>query len=194
MNGIELPEETSFRLLGLNLTRSVDCKPYIHSPLPRLLQGKWAPFLTPESIFYLYKSTIRPFMEYWGGAPRSHGLDLPDGVQKWVVSLVGSGLSAGLQALSPRRDVTSLRLFYKYYYGKFSSELADLVPPKHVTVRSTRRCIVIQLILLYVGLSFINRAFFLARQPFRTPSLMNAFHQITISAFKESVNKFLLLK
>ena len=72
------------------------------------------------------------------GAPRSHGLYLLDRVQKRVVSLVGSRLSFDLQALSHRRDVASLSLFYKYYYGKCSSELADLVPPKHVTVRSTR--------------------------------------------------------
>ena len=44
-----------------------------------------------------------------------------------------------------------------------------------------RKCIVIQLILLYAGLSFINQAFFLAHQPFGTPSLINAFHQITIT-------------
>ena len=33
----------------------------------------------------------------WGGTSRSHGLDLQDRVQKRVVSLVGSGLSAELQ-------------------------------------------------------------------------------------------------
>ena len=31
MNDIELPEETSFRLLGLNFTRSMDWEPYIQS-------------------------------------------------------------------------------------------------------------------------------------------------------------------
>ena len=31
MNGIELPEETSFCLLGLIFTRSMDWKPYIQS-------------------------------------------------------------------------------------------------------------------------------------------------------------------
>ena len=89
-------------------------------------------FLTPESILYLYYSHI------WGGAPRSHWLDLLDRVQKPVVSLVSSGLSSDLQALSHRRDVASLSVFYKKYYGICSSELADLVPPKPVTVRSTR--------------------------------------------------------
>ena len=79
-------------------------------------------FLTPESTLYLYKYTIWPCMEYcphiWGGAPRSHRLDLLDRMQKWVVRLVCSGLSSDLQALSHRRDVASLSLFYKYYYGK----------------------------------------------------------------------------
>ena len=31
MNGIELPEETSFRLLGLTFTRSMDWKQFIQS-------------------------------------------------------------------------------------------------------------------------------------------------------------------
>ena len=47
---------------------------------------------------------------YWDGAPMSHGLDLLDGVQKRVVSLVGSGLSSDLQALSHRRNVASMSL------------------------------------------------------------------------------------
>ena len=93
-------------------------------------------FLTPETILHLYKSTIWPCMEYcshlWAGAPKSQGLNLLDRVQKRIVNLVGSELSANLQPLSHRRDVASLSLFYKYYHGNCSSELADLVPPKRV--------------------------------------------------------------
>ena len=152
MNGIELPEESSFRLLGLIFTISINWKPYIQfiaKAASRKVGSLYRAqhFLTHETILYLYKSTIRPCMEYcshiWGGATMSYVLDLLDRVQKQIVGLVGSGL-AGLQALSHRRDVGSLRLFYKYYY-------------------------------------FINQAFFLAWQPFGTPSIMNAFHQITIS-------------
>ena len=79
-------------------------------------------FLTPESILYLYKSTIWPCMEYCShicsDAPMSHRLDLPGQVQKWVVSLVGPGFSSDLQTLSHRRDITmgnvplSLRISY----------------------------------------------------------------------------------
>ena len=137
MNGIKLPEETSFRLLGLTFT----------SPLPRLFQGKWAPFIGFSVSLLLDPSCIcknLPFDNVWSTVPisgvvlpRSYVLDLLDRVQKRVVRLVGSGLSSDLQALPHRRDVTSLNLFYKYFYGKCSSELADLVPPKCVTVRST---------------------------------------------------------
>ena len=40
-NGIELPEETSFHLLGLTFYGLE----VIYNPLPRLVQGKWAPFM-----------------------------------------------------------------------------------------------------------------------------------------------------
>ena len=135
MNRIELPEETSFPWLGLTFTRSMDWKLYIQS-IAKAASRKVGSlyraqhFLTPESILYLYKSTIQPCMEYcshiWGGAPRSHGLDLLDRVQKRVVSLVGSGLSSDLQALSQRRDVASLSLFYKYYYVPLSLRISYL--------------------------------------------------------------------
>ena len=185
MNGIELPEETSFHLLGLTFTRPMDWKPYLQS-IANVASRKVGSlyrahrFLTPESILYLYKSTIRPCMEYcshiWGGVPRSHGLDLLGRVQKRVVSSVGSGLSSDFQALSHRRDVacsTSITV------GNVPLSLRILYLPNASLFLS--RPIVIQLILLCAGLSLINQVFYIAQQPFGTPSLMKAFHQITIS-------------
>ena len=129
----------------------MDWKPYIQS-IAKVASRKVgslyrAPyFLTPESILYMYKSTIRPCIEYcsriWGGAPRSHGLDLLHRVQNRVVSFVGSGLAAGLQALSHKRDVAGLP----------NVSLLE-------TLAFLSRCIVIQLILLCAGLCFINQAF-----------------------------------
>ena len=119
MNGSLLPEETSCCLLGLtfNYLWTGNHKS-ITKAASRKVGSLYRPqhFLTAESTLYLYKSNIRPCMEYcshiWGGAPRSHGLDLLNRVQKRVVSLVGSGLSSDLQALSHRRDVASISLFY----------------------------------------------------------------------------------
>ena len=115
MSSTELHEETSFRLLGLTFTPTMDWKPYIQS-IAKAASRKVGSlfraqrFLSPESILYLYKSTIRPCMEYcshiWGGAPMSKGLDLLDRVQKRVVNLVGKELCAGLHTLSHRRGMS----------------------------------------------------------------------------------------
>ena len=79
-------------------------------------------FLTPEAYLHLYKSTIRPIMEYcchlWSGAPKSH-LSFLDRVQHRMKNLVGSALYNTLQPLCQRRDVASLSLFYRYYFGRF---------------------------------------------------------------------------
>ena len=108
-------------------------------------------------------------------------LDLLYRVQKRVVSLVGSVLSSDLQALSHRSDVASLSLFYKYYYGKCSSELVDLVLPKRVIVRSTRFSEQMHRHTINSPMcrtKFYQSSFFLRTS---APSPMNAFHQITIS-------------
>ena len=98
-------------------------------------------FLSPEVAMYLYKSTICPCMEYcchvWAGAP-SCFLELLDKLQKGICRTVGPSLAASLELLAHRRDVTSLSLFYKYYFGKCFSELAQLAPIPVSRGRSTR--------------------------------------------------------
>ena len=70
-------------------------------------------------------------MEYychvWDGAP-SYYLDLLDKLQKRISRIVGPSLAASLKPLAHRRNVASLSLFYMYYLGRCSSELAQLVP------------------------------------------------------------------
>merc|ERR1712121_482522 len=67
-------------------------------------------FIDAESILYLYKSTIRPCMEYcchiWAGAPITT-LNLLDRVQRRLKNLIGDNLYSKLQSLSHRRDVAS---------------------------------------------------------------------------------------
>ena len=98
-------------------------------------------FLSPEVALCLYKSTIRPCMEYcchvWAGAPSCY-LELLDKLQKRICRIVGPSLAASLEPLAHRGNVASLSLFYRYYFGRCSSELAKLVPLPFSRGRSTR--------------------------------------------------------
>ena len=98
-------------------------------------------FLSPEVALYLCKSTIHPFMEYcchvWAVAPICH-LEMLDKLQKRICMTVCPSLAASLEPLAHRRNVTSLSLFYRYYFGRCSSELSQLVPLPFSRGRSTR--------------------------------------------------------
>ena len=87
-------------------------------------------FLSPEIALYLYKSTIRPSMEYcchvWAGAP-SFYLEFFDNLQKRICQFIGSSLAASLEPLAHCGNMTNLNLFYRYYFGRCSSELAQVV-------------------------------------------------------------------
>ena len=98
-------------------------------------------FLSPEVALYLYKSTIHPCMEYcyhvWAGAPSCY-LELLDKLQKQTCRTVCPSLTASLEPLAHRQNVASLSLFYRYYFGRCSSELAQLVPLPYSQGRSTQ--------------------------------------------------------
>ena len=98
-------------------------------------------FLSTEVVLYLYKSTIRPCMEHcchvWAGAPSCY-LELLDKLQKQICRTVGPSLAASPQPLDNCRNVASLSLFYRYYFGRCSSELVQLVPLPFSRGRSTR--------------------------------------------------------
>ena len=98
-------------------------------------------FLSPKVAQYLHKSTIRPCMEYcchvWAGTP-SCSLELLEKPQKRIYRIVGASLAAFLEPLAHRQNVASLSLFCRYYFGRCSSELAQLVPLPFSRGRSTR--------------------------------------------------------
>ena len=87
-------------------------------------------FLSPEVALYLYTSTICPCMEYcchvWAGAPSCY-LELLDKLQKQICRTVVPSLAASLELLAHCQNVASLSLFYRYYFGRCSSELAQLL-------------------------------------------------------------------
>ena len=132
MNGKQLEESDSLRLLGITFTPKLDWKPYVQSIAKQASQRVGSLFrsqryLTKDALLYLYKASIRPCMEYcshlWSGSPKAGCLDLLDRVQKRMLNLIGVDLAHRLDPLSHRRDVASLSLFYKYYHGHCSQEL-----------------------------------------------------------------------
>ena len=131
-----LEEKTSFKMLGLTFSSKLDWGSYIIS-IAKTISKKIRTlihsmkFLSHEVALYLYKSTIWSCMEYcchvWAGA---HGcyLELFDKLQKQICRTVGPSLAASHEPLAHRQNVASLSLFYRYYSGRCSSGLAQLVP------------------------------------------------------------------
>ena len=131
-----LEEKTSFKMLGLNFSSKLDGGSYIvciaktdSKRIGGLIRSM--KFLSLEVALYLYKSTIRPCMEYcchvWAGAPSCY-LELSDKLQKRIYRTVGPSLATCLEPSAHRQNVASLSLFYRYYFDRCSSELAQLVP------------------------------------------------------------------
>ena len=63
----------------------------------------------------------------WAGAP-SYYLELLGKLQKPICRTVGPSLAASLEPLAHCQNVASLSLSDRYYFGRCSSELAQLVP------------------------------------------------------------------
>ena len=73
----------------------------------------------------------------WAGAPTCY-LELLDKLQKRIYRTIGPSLATSLEPLAHCQNVASLSLFYRYYFGRCSSELAQLVPLPFYRWRSTR--------------------------------------------------------
>ena len=97
--------------------------------------------LSPMVYLYLCKSIICQYVEYCchvrAGTPSCY-LELLNKLQKRICRTVGPSLVASLEPLAHRRHVASLSLFYIYYFGRCSSQLAQLVPLAFSRERSTR--------------------------------------------------------
>ena len=103
-----LEEKSSLKMLGLTFSSKLDWGSYIIS-IPKTASKKTGAlicsmkFLSPEVGLYLYKSTIRPCMEYychvWAGAPSCY-LELLDKLQKQICRAVGPSLAASFETLA----------------------------------------------------------------------------------------------
>ena len=144
--GLFLRKKTSFKMLGLTFSSKLDWSSYIVSIVKTASKKIGAlirsmKFLSPEFALYLYKSTIRPCMEYcchvWAGAPSCY-LDFLEKLQKRICRTAGPSLAASLEPLAQCLNVASLSLFYRYYFGRCSSELAQMVQLPYSRGRSAR--------------------------------------------------------
>ena len=203
MSGETLPESHTLRLLGLSFSCDLSWNDYIKSiaksasmKVGSLYRAR--SYLSPECILHLYKSLIRPCIEYcchiWSGAS-SDVLSLLDRVQRRIINIVGPNLASTLQPLSHRRNVASLALFYKYYHGRCSNELSSLVPSTKVHGRITRRsgkCHPFTVQVPFCKKGFYSRSFF----P-RTCVLWNSLplscfpETYDLQSFKASSNRYL---
>ena len=59
-------------------------------------------------------------------------------LEKWICRTVGPSLGTCIESTAHCCNVASLSLFYRYYFGRCSSELAKLVPLPFSQERSTR--------------------------------------------------------
>ena len=117
-------------MLGLTFSSKLDSDPYIVSMVKIVSKTIGALILSPEVALYLNKSTIQPCMEYcfyvWAVAPSCY-FELLDKLQKQICRTVGPSFAV-FQPLAHHPNVASLSLYYKYYFGRCSSELAQLIP------------------------------------------------------------------
>ena len=144
--GLFLRKNHPFKTLGLTFSSKLDWGSYIISIAKTATKKIGAlicsmKFFSPDVALYLYKSTIRPCMEYcchiWSGTPSCY-LELLDKLQKRICRIVDPSLGASLEPLAHRRNVASLSLFCRYDFGRCSLALAQLVPLPFSRGRSTR--------------------------------------------------------
>ena len=129
-------------MLGLTFSSKLDWGSYIISiaksastKIETLIRS--IKFLSSEVALYLYKSTTQPCMEYcchfWAGAPSCY-LEFLDKLQKQICRTIGPSLAASIEPLAHRQNVASLKLFYRYCFGRC---LSELVPFPYSRWRST---------------------------------------------------------
>ena len=103
---------------------------------------RYMKFLSPMVSLSFTKSTIQLCMEYcchvWAGAAGCW-LEMSDRLQKRAYRTVRPSLSASFERFGHHWKVSSLSPFYRYYFGRRSSEL-DGMASHHYSRRRTTRC------------------------------------------------------
>ena len=92
-------------------------------------------------LLCINKSTILSCMEYychfWNDAPSCY-LEMLDKLQKPIYKIIAPLFVATLEPLAYHRNGAILIVFYRYSFGRYSSELAQLVPLPYCQASPTR--------------------------------------------------------
>ena len=115
-------DETIFGIVG-----DIPDPPHLGKPkLGFLIYGilGFLCWIDPQLAF---RKQIPHVLHFWTGAPSCY-LELLDKLQKQIHRTVGPSLAASLKPLAHHQNVDSLSLFYRYYFARCSSELAQLIP------------------------------------------------------------------
>ena len=122
--------KSSFEMLGLIFSPKLNWGSYnisIVKTAPNKIGAlkRFMKFISPEVTIYLYKCTIRPCIEYcchvWADDPSCY-LELLDKLRRQIWKTVGPSLTASHEPLADCQNEASLSLFYRYYFGRCSSE------------------------------------------------------------------------
>ena len=93
-----------------------------------------------EVELYAYKSTIRRFTNYCSyfcaDAPDCY-LNMLNKLKKHVSRSIGPSLTASFEPLAHHRNLVSLRTFHRYFFGRYTPEMTELVPLSYSYWRST---------------------------------------------------------
>ena len=145
MDASVLEQKSSFKMLGWTFSSILDWVFYIIS-IAKSASKKIGVLIrsmksfSPQVAVYLCKCTIRPCIEccccVWAGVSSCNS-ELLDKLQKWISRAVGPSFGTPLESLAHHQNVVALSLFYRYYFGRCSSELAQRLPFLYSQGKST---------------------------------------------------------
>ena len=144
-DGSDVSPVNNINILGININNKLSWKHHITTVAKAASRRlgvlfRLRKFFSSSQLYQLYKGLIRPCVEYcshiWGGSYYTFLLDRVESKAKRLINC--PELTDGLDSLSLRRNVGALSLYYRYYNGQCSRELAACIPPPLRRLRLTR--------------------------------------------------------
>ena len=183
----EIQPLNSINILDIQISSSLSWRDHIVQTAKSASKKLGVLFLCKQyfnsaQLLKLYTGFIRPCLEYcshiWGSSPYT---SLLDRIEPKAIRLIGDpSLTSTLDPLSLRRKVASLSLFYRYYFGHCSEELAACIPPPMARPHSTRKAPFAHNYCVELSYARINR--------FSDPSTSCLWNSLPSSVFLASIN------